>query len=68
MFCESQLLFSKVNKTTGAKVAVIFAHFRFSVINIVSVLLQQSKFEFVSKANPKLIVATTQKVIPLNRK
>jgi hypothetical protein len=37
--------YSKVNKSTRTKVAVIFAHFRFSVI---SLLLQQSKSEFAS--------------------
>jgi hypothetical protein len=52
--------YSKVNKSTRAKVAVFF-YLRFSVI-ILSVLLQQSKSELASHTSSQFfITATTQK-------
>jgi hypothetical protein len=56
---------SNVNKSTRAKVAVIFVHFRFSVISF-RIIMQQLKSEFASNTSSHfLIVSTTQKTITL---
>jgi hypothetical protein len=56
--------YSKVNKSTRTKVAVIFDHFRFSVINYIFFVVVIVKFEFVSKTSSLFICcnAITQKV------
>jgi hypothetical protein len=51
--------YSKVNKSTRAKLAVIFVHFRCSVVSCA--LLQQSKIEFARKQIQFLIIATIHK-------
>jgi hypothetical protein len=65
---ESNITCSKVNKSTRAKLAVIFAHFRFNVISFCVVAAMKIKGEFGSKTSFLFIVATTQKAITLYQK
>jgi hypothetical protein len=58
--------YSKVNKSTRAKVTVIFANFRFGVISFC--VVATIKKDFVLKTSLFVIVATTKKATTLNRK